>query len=228
MRAEMLFVVALAMAPGVAQAQADAGATCTSLRREFATGDTVRSEAAGSALASHFAIHASSRGCPQLAVDLYELAARRSPPSAPVWLSYATEILIGTLNQPDSAVAIVQRALDAAPDDADLLDLMGAVDLAVAHWDDAHCAYARLVAIDSMSSTAWAGLARASSHAGHDRDAVAYFARLNLAAPSYLTDPANAADQALYAASHDASGDVPAATVWLTIQDGRRHCQGML
>jgi tetratricopeptide (TPR) repeat protein len=225
----MLFGVAVFVATSsLAGAQADAGAACTTLRREFAAADTARSEAAGSALASHVAIRAGARGCPQLAVDLYELAARRSPPSAPVWLSYATEIMIGTLNQPDSAVAVVARALDADPEDTDLLDLMGAVDLAVAHWDDAHCAYARLVAVDSMSSAAWAGLARAASHAGQARDAVAYWTRLNLAAPSYLTDPANAADRTLYTASHDSTGDVPAATVWLTIQDGRRHCQGML
>jgi tetratricopeptide (TPR) repeat protein len=227
MRPMLLLVAYLVIVP-LAGAQADASATCTSLRREFATADTAKTEAAGSALASHYAIRANSRGCPQLAVELYEFAARRSPPSAPVWLSYASEILIGTLNQPDSAAAIVQRALDAAPDDADLLDLMGAVDLAVAHWDDAHCAYARLVAIDSLSSTAWAGLGRAASHAGHDRDAVAYWTRLKFIAPSYLTDPANAADLTLYSASRDSTGNVPAATVWLTIQDGRRHCQGML
>lgn len=225
--AAIVATVCLAAAPA-ARAQADAGAACTSLRREFAAADTARTEAAGSAVASHFAIHASSRGCPQLAVELYEFAARRSPPSAPVWLSYATELLIGTLNQPDSAVAIVQRALDASPDDTDLLDLMGAVDLTVAHWDDAHCAYARLVAIDSLSPTAWAGLGRAAGHAGHDRDAVAYWTRLKFIAPSYLTDPTNAPDLTLYSASHDSTGDVPAATVWLIIQDGRRHCQGML
>jgi tetratricopeptide (TPR) repeat protein len=209
-------------------AQAAASTACASLRQEFTASDTARGEAAGSATASHFAIHARSRGCPTLAVDLYELAAARAPVSAPVWLSYATEILVGTLHEPDSAVAIVARASDAAPDDVDLLDLRGAVDLAVAHWDDAHCAYARLVAVDSTSSTAWAGLARASDHAGHGREAVAYWTRLNLVAPSYLTDTTNTTDRALYAASHDTTGDVPPATVWLTIQDGRRHCDGML
>jgi predicted Zn-dependent protease len=209
-----------------AEAQADAGTACAALRQEFAASDTAHNDAAASAIASHFAIAGKSRGCPKLAVDLYELAATRSPVSAPVWLSYATELLIGPLQQPDSAVAIVQRASDASPDDADLLDLLGAVNLTVARWDDAHCAYARLVAIDSLSPIAWAGLARASSHAGNDREAVAYWTRLNLTAPSYLTDPANTPDRVLYSASHDAAGNVPAAIVWLTIQDGRRHCNG--
>jgi predicted Zn-dependent protease len=205
-----------------AWAQSDA---CTTVRQDFAVADTAHGDAARSAAASHFAIHADSRGCPTVAVDLYELAAARSPVSAPVWLSYATELLIGTLHEPDSAVSVVGRASDASPDDPDLLDLLGAVDLAVGRWDEAHCAYARLVAVDSLSATAWSGLARASSHAGRDREAMAYWARLSLTAPAYLTDPSNADDRALYTTNHTTAGDVPPATVWLTIQDGRRHCQ---
>jgi predicted Zn-dependent protease len=227
MRPVLLSCLAVVMTAATASAQADAAAACAALRQEFATSDTGHADAAASALASHFAIRANSRNCPTLAVNLYQLAATRAPVSAPVWLSYATEILIGTLHQSDSAVAIVERAVDANPTDSDLLDLLGAVDLAVARWDDAHCAYARLVAIDSTSATAWAGLGRASSHAGRDREAVAYWTRLSLVAPSYLSDTTAAPDRALSAQSHDAAGDVPAATVWLTLQDGRRHCQGM-
>jgi predicted Zn-dependent protease len=226
MRYAPVFLVAL-LAAAPAWGQADAGTGCTALRQEFAASDTAHGDAAASAVASHFAIHANARGCPTLAVDLYELAATRAPVSAPVWLSYATELLIGTLHEPDSAVSVVTRASDASPDDPDLLDLLGAVDMAVSHWDEAHCAYAHLVAVDSLSATAWSGLARASSHAGRDREAVAYWTRLNFIAPTYLTDPANADDRALYTTSHTAAGDVPPATVWLTIQDGRRHCQGM-
>jgi predicted Zn-dependent protease len=226
MRALLTPALAVILTATPAFAQADAAAACSALRQEFTASDTLRADAAASALASRAAIHAAQRNCPTLAANLYELAATRSPVSAPVWLAYATEILIGTLHQPDSAVAIVTRAADASPIDQDLLDLLGAVNLAVAHWDDAHCAYARLVAIDSMSATAWAGLARASSHAGRDREAVAYWTHLALAAPSYLSDTTNTADRALFTHSHDAVGDVPAATVWLTLQDGRRHCEG--
>ena len=227
MRLLFLPCLAVVLTARAAAAQADAATVCTGLRHEFAAADTVRADAAGSALASHVAIRANARGCPALAADLYQLAAARAPVGASVWLAYATEILIGTLHQSDSAVAIVARAVDANPTDPDLLDLMGAVDLAVGRWDDAHCAYARLVAIDSMSATAWAGMARASSHAGRDREAVAYWTHLSRVAPSYLSDTTNTSDHALFAQSHDAVGDVPSATVWLTLQDGRRHCQGM-
>jgi predicted Zn-dependent protease len=227
MRSYLLTCLAVVLTAPPVFGQADAAAACAGLRQEFTASDTVHADAGASALASHFAIRARSRGCPALAVDLYQLAAARAPVSAPVWLSYATEILIGPLHQSDSAVAIVERAAQASPDDSDLLDLLGAVDLAVAHWDDAHCAYARLVSLDSTSATAWAGLARASSHAGRDREAVAYWTRLALVAPSYLSDTTAAPDRALSAHSRDAVGDVPPATVWLTLQDGRRHCQGM-
>jgi hypothetical protein len=227
MRPLFLSCLAVVLTAPAARAQADAAAACAGLRQEFTASDTVHAGAGSSALASHFAIRARSRGCPALAVDLYQLAATRAPVSAPVWLSYATEILIGTLHQGDSAVAIVERAVVASPEDSDLLDLLGAVDLAVAHWDDAHCAYARLVSLDSMSATAWAGLARASSRAGRDREAVAYWTRLSLVSGSYLSDTTGAADRALAAHSHAVGGDVPAATVWLTLQDGRRHCQGL-
>jgi tetratricopeptide (TPR) repeat protein len=227
MRPLLLSCVAVVMTAVPAAGQADAAAACAGLRQEYTASDTVHGDAGSSALASHFAIRARSRGCPALAVDLYQLAAKRAPVSAPVWLSYATEILIGTLHQSDSAVAIVERAAQASPDDSDLLDLLGAVDLAVAHWDDAHCAYARLVSLDSMSATAWAGLARASSHAGRNREAVAYWTRLDLVAPGYLSDTTAAPDRALAAHSRQTEGPVPPANVWLTLQDGRRHCQGM-
>src|ERR1700722_13897374 len=81
--------LAVVLTARTAAAQADAATVCPGLRHEFAAADTVRTDATGSALASHFAIRANARGCPAVAADLYQLAAARAPVGASLCLPHA-------------------------------------------------------------------------------------------------------------------------------------------
>jgi len=208
--------------PADAQQGAARGVECDAIRAEFDVGDSTQVPAAASARASHYALHASFRGCPRVAVALYALAATRQPATAPVWLSYAATLLADTLHQPDSAVTLVAAAVATQPDDPELLELLGTLDLRTARWDDAHCVFVRMVALDSASAVAWAGLARTASSAGRDREAMAYWNRLALIDPAYLARRADRADSALAARSADAAPDTPPASVWLVRQEARR------
>ncbi len=211
--------------PADAQRGAAGPAACAAIRAEFDAGDSARDAAAASARASHYALHASFNGCARVAVTLYSLAATRQPVSAPVWLSYATTLLTDSLHEADSAVTLVAAAVAGQPHDPELLELLGALDVRAARWDDAHCAYARLVALDSTSTSGWAGLARTASTAGRDREAMAYWNRLALVDGAFLSRPAGNDDRRLEGRSADAAPETPPANVWLVRQDGRR-CGG--
>ena len=177
------------IAPNIAAAQT--AAVCRDLAINYHIRDSSAMSQGAESTDSllRWANAATDRRCPELAVDMWMLGARRQPGAASFWVSYATDVLLTVLHRPDSAIALFERTAAARPNDVDLFEELGALYDQLKRPEAAHCAFVRAVAADSTRVLGWAGLARLAARHGDLRVALGYWARIELINPTYLNVP---------------------------------------